>query len=360
MNTDHKNLKFGPTACAAIAMVLLLAASPCQSMAQDVVFQFREGKNPGRVRGKVESISPQAVVIATDSGKKTIAADQVARITFEGQPSALNRARERFDDAEFSECVEELAKIKVSPAGLKWQPEADFLQAAVNAELSLAGGNVTAQDAGKLVNQFLVTHPDSYLKFPAMERLGKLLFAFGRMKNASQSFEKLTESGWPSLQRVGSYWQGVSEREQGNFDRAISLFQQLDSIQSGGAELETWRLMAACQIARCESESGNADAAVAALKKIIKEQNPDNARLFATAFNSLGYVYLKQNLLKEARTEFLKTELLYSTPVNEHAEALHHLIKIWTDLDENDRAIQTRESLKRLYPNSWWAAKVKR
>jgi len=192
MNNDHRNLTFGPTACTAIAMVLLLGLSPRQSIAQDSVYQFREGKNPARIRGTIEQISPLGVAIATDSGKKNITIDQLVRVVFEGQPTALTRARERFDDARFSECVEELDKIKDDPAGQKWQPEADYLRAAVNAELSLSGGNVTAQDAGKQVNQFLVTHPESYLKFPAMERLGKLLFAFGRMKNASQSFEQLT------------------------------------------------------------------------------------------------------------------------------------------------------------------------
>jgi len=326
MNKDRKNLTLGPASIAAITIVWLLGMSPAQAIAQDIVYQFREGKNPARVRGTIEQVSPQEVTIETESnGKQTI--------------------------------PETLDKMKDDPAGQKWQPEADYLRAAVNAQLSLSGGSVTAQDAGKQVNQFLVTHPESYLKFPAMEQLGKLLFAFGRMKNASQSFEQLTQSGWPRLQRIGSYWQGLSQRELGNFEGAIGLFKQLGAIQAGDPELETWQLMAACQVARCEGESGDTDAAVAKLRKIIKEQNPDNARLFATAFNSLGALYMKQNKLKEARTEFLKTELLYPTAVNEHAEALYYLTKIWAELNENDRAIQARETLKNLYANSWWVTR---
>ncbi len=357
MNKHIKNLTIGQITGVAIATILLLCISPSQTIAQDIVYQFREGKNPARIRGTIQQISPQNVAIETDTETKNIAADQIVRVVFEGQPSALTRASERFEDARFSECVEELDKIKDDPAGQKWQLEVDYLRAVANAELSLSGGNVTAQEAGQRVNQFLVTHPESHLKFPAMERLGKLLFAFGRMKNASQSFDQLTQAGWPKYQRIGPYWQGVSEREQGNFDKAISLFQQINLIQSDDPELETWRQMAACQVARCQGESGNTDAGVAALKKIIKEQNPDNAILFATAFNSLGSLYLKQNQLKEARTEFLKTELLYPTAVNEHAEALYHLTKIWAQLNENDRAISARETLKNLYPNSWWATR---
>ena len=267
MNNNDKNLTFGPIACVAFAMVLLTGFSPRETSAQDSVYQFREGRKPARVRGTIEQISPQGVSIKTADGTKEITADQIVRVVFEGQPTALTRARERFEDGQFSESLEALGKMTDDPAGQKWQPEADYLRAVINAELSLSGGNVTAQEAGKQVNQFLVAHPESYLKFPAMERLGKLLFAFGRMKNASQSFEQLTQSGWPKYQRIGSYWQGVSEREQGNYDKAISLFKQMNDIQSGDAELETWQQMAACQIARCQGESGNADGAIASLKK---------------------------------------------------------------------------------------------
>lgn len=333
------------------AFIAVAVAVP--AFAQDVVYRFREGKNPARVRGKIESVSPQEVVV----DGKPVAADQIVRIVFEDQPPLLTRARERFEDGRVADCLEELNKLKEDPAGQKWQPEADYLRAAVSAELSLSGGDVTAQDAGTQINQFLKTHPNSYLKFPAMERLGKLLFAFGRMKNASQSFEQLTQSGWPIYELIGPYWQGTSEREQGNVEKAVNLFKQTAASNSNDKESETWKLMAACQVARCQGESGNADAAIASLQKIIKEQNPDNARLYATAFNSLGSVYLKQNRIKEARTEFLKTELLYPTATNEHAEALYQLTKIWGGLNENDRAIRARETLKKLYPNSWWATR---
>ena len=269
----------------------------------------------------------------------------------------LTRARERFQDGRFADCLEELGKLTDDPSGQDWQAENDYLRAAVNAELSLSGGDVTSQDAGKQINDFLRIHPNSHLKFPAMERFGKLLFAFGRMKNASQSFSELTESGWPEYQLIGPYWQGVSERELGNLDNAVKLFQQTAAADARDKDAEMWKLMAACQIARCQGEDGNSDAAIASLEKIVDEQNSDDARLFATAFNSLGSVYLKEKRWKEAATEFLKTELLYPTATNEHAEALYHLTKIWAELKENDRAIRTKETLKNLYPNSWWATR---
>jgi len=357
MNNENKKSTFGPTACAAVMVVILTVMSPAQLIAQDTVYQLREGKNPGRVRGKITNISPLEVTVTTDNGQTKIAGDQVVRVIIEGQPPQLTRARERFLEARYSDCVEELEKMNADPAGQKWQPEADYLRAAVNAEISLSGGSVTAQEAGQQINQFLTTHSESYLKFPAMEQLGKLLFAFGRLDNASKSFDQLAKSGWPKYQRIGTYWRGICEREKGDLDGAINVFKQMSSIQAGDPELETWQLMAACQIARCQGESGDAKAAIASLRKIIKEENPDNFNLFATAFNSLGSIYLKQNLLKEARTEFLKTELLYPTATNEHAEALHHLTKIWAQLNENDRATQAKERLKNRHPNSWWATK---
>lgn len=357
MNNKNSNLTFGPLACVVAVLVMLIGTTPAQLVAQDSVYQIRAGKAPGRVRGTITKVSPQAITVSTDNGPKEIASDKVARVVYEGQPSPLTRAKQRFGEALYSECSEELDKIKVEPAGQRWHAEVDFLRAAVNAELSLSGGNIKAQEAGKQVNQFLTTHSESYLKFPAMEQLGKLLFAFGRLDNANKVFEQLAQSGWPKYQRIGTYWQGLCKQHKGDLDGAISAYGQMQSIDSDEAELETWQLMAACQIARCKGESGDVKEAVASLKKIVKEQNPDNARLFATAFNSLGSIYLKQNMIKEARTEFLKTELLYPTAADEHAEALHHLTKIWAQLNENDRAIQAKERLKDRYPNSWWAMK---
>lgn len=354
---DYNNTTLSRIIRTALLATMTVGMSPFLSIAQDIVYQVRPGKSPARVRGKIEQVSPQEVTVATDTGTQKISADQIVRIVYDNQPILLTRSRERFLDGRYADCLEELNKLKEDPSGQKWQAESDYLRAAVNAELSLSGGDVTAQNAGTQINQFLRTHPESYLKFPAMERLGKLLFAFGRMKNASQSFGQLAQSGWPIYQLTGPYWQGMSEREQGNLDEAIRFFEQTAASETEKKESETWKLMAACQVARCRGEAGNADAAIASLEKIVKEQSPDNDRLFATAFNSLGSVYLKQNRLKEARTEFLKTELLYPTATDEHAEALYHLTKIWAQLNENDRAIRTRETLKNLYPNSWWATR---
>lgn len=358
MNEYNKHITLSLAVRTAMLTILVVGMSPIPSIAQDIVYQVRPGKSPARVRGKIEQISPLDVTVATDSGtEKKIPANQIVRIVFEDQPTLLTRSRERFLDGRFADCLDELSKLKDDPSGQKWEPESDYLRAAVSAKLSLSGGDVTAQDAGQQINQFLRAHPESYLKFPAMEQFGKLLFAFGRMKNASQSFEQLSQSGWPIYQLIGPYWQGMSEREQGNLDKAARLFAQTAEAETNEEDAETWKLMAACQVARCQGESGSVDAAIGSLEKIVKEQNPDNARLFATAFNSLGSVYLKQNRLKEARTEFLKTELLYPTATYEHAEAMYHLTKIWAQLNENDRAIRTRETLKNLYPNLWWATR---
>ena len=354
MNHHQQSPRHSLLVSGAVLVAIFVSITSGQTNAQDVVYRSRPGKSPARVRGKIEQISPQEVSVATDGGDKKISADQIVRVVFEDQPTPLTRSRERFEDGRFADCLEELNKLKDKPSGQKWQPEADYLRAAVSAELALSGGDVTAQNAGTQVNNFLKAHPESYLKFPAMERLGKLLFAFGRMKNASDSFAQLTQSGWPIYQQIGPYWQGMAEREQGNLDKAIGLFEQTALANSDSEDAETWKLMAACQVARCQGESGSADTAIASLEKIVKEQDSDNARLFATAFNSLGSIYLKQNRLKEALQEFLKTELIYPTATNEHAEALYHLTKIWAQLNENDRAIRTRETLKNLHRNSWW------
>ena len=92
--------------------------------------------------------------------------------------------------------------------------------------------------------------------------------------------------------------------------------------------------------------------------EIIKSENPDNTQLFAYAYNALGTCHLQNKNLKEARTAFLHTELLFSKESEAMAEALYNLSLIWPDLGNNDRAIKARESLKNSFRNSYWARKL--
>ena len=152
-----------------LAMTLCIAALVITTAAQTVQADAIYRVKGGRLTGTVQSVSPVAVVVETDRGTQTVDAWNVTSIAVEGQPLELRKARKRYEDERFDECLEELQRIDVDPDHKAWQPEFDFLQAAASAQVSLSGGNVTAQQAGKAVNGFLRKHPENNLKFPATE-----------------------------------------------------------------------------------------------------------------------------------------------------------------------------------------------
>ena len=92
--------------------------------------------------------------------------------------------------------------------------------------------------------------------------------------------------------------------------------------------------------------------------KIIADENADNTRLFAYAYNALGQCHLQAKEFKPAALAFLHTELLFPSEADPHAEALYNLAMIWPKLEQTDRANRARAMLKSRYRNTIWAPKL--
>lgn len=85
------------------------------------------------------------------------------------------------------------------------------------------------------------------------------------------------------------------------------------------------------------------EAARAQLRQIIKESTDKSLK--AAAYNALGESFFKAKMLKEARWEFLWVDLEYNQDRAEHAKALYHLMEIFHQLGEPERARDCREAL---------------
>jgi len=85
------------------------------------------------------------------------------------------------------------------------------------------------------------------------------------------------------------------------------------------------------------------EAAREQLRQIIKETT--DRSLKAAAYNALGESFYKAKMLKEARWEFLWVDLEFNQDRAEHAKALYHLMEIFHQLGEPERARECREAL---------------
>ena len=340
----------------AILLLFLLFGSTSWGQSKDSIFLNAEAGSRGSViRGKITEVSPDEVTIKTGSKTQQIPPHRIKKITFAGEPSQLGRARDRLGDGRYADCLVELAKIDKPAKTELIQQEIDFLNAYCNAQLSLHGGNVTAQQAGRQINQFIRKYPDSLHLYPALEVMGQLLIAVNKPDLAADEFAKLARAESPQVKIGGLFHQGQALILSGKLDQAKRAFESIATIDATDDASMQSKLLAQAELAKVLALQGDPQAGQEIVDKIIANESADNSELFAYAYNALGTCHLKAGRLMDAALAFLHTQLLYPNVPEPHAEALFQLTKIWPQLEFTDRADRARQLLKSRYRNSYWA-----
>ena len=339
------------TLCLSSVALLVMVLVGAPGFGQDAVFTFKDGGGYSKTSGKIDSVDPEGVTI---DGQK-IPSSEIKKISVAKEPTEISRARDQMDAGRYSDCLEELAKIESVPNNRLIEQEIAFMKAYSTAQISRRGGAIPPDAAGREVQAFINAYPQSHHLYSAIEQYGHLIFAFGKPEVAAPEFAKLKTVGWHEYQLKGHYYYARMMAQTGNATEANV---SLDAIlaDSGTDDLtQQYKLLAQCEKERLRGLAGEADAAVAALQQMIKEQNAENKMLFAQIYNALGDVQAKAGRLKEAMMAYLHTQLLFASEPDSHAEALFHLAEIWPQLEQTDRANQSRETLKSRYRNSFWA-----
>jgi tetratricopeptide (TPR) repeat protein len=353
----HSKLAMAKTfSCICFVLIMVTGLKPSSAMQTDRVEVI---KGAGRsVSGKITRVDPFGVTIQAVDGTKEYATAQIAKLVFQGQPLEIERARTQINGGRFDGAIEELEKITEAPKREEVKQEIEFIKALASAQIAFQSGPVTPQDAGRMLNDFVRKYPDSLHLYPATEMLGRLFTAVGKFDLAESEFAKLNDSKWPELVLKGNFLRGETLVEQGKFAEALAAYDAILKSTANDDLTQTYKLLSKIRIAKTNALAGNDGESVKTLEEIIRVENAENALVFSYAYNSLGSVYLKQNKLKESMMAFLHTSLLYTTERDNHAEALYHLAQIWPQLDQLDRANDSRQILKTRYRNSVWALRL--
>ena len=225
----------------------------------------------------------------------------------------------------------------------------------LTAQISLRGGNVTAQNAGKMMVEYIRKYPESYRLFTATELLGRLFESVGRVDLAEKEFAKMSKAEWPEYKTKGLFHLGNAQIKLKEFEKAKQSFSEISQIDANDDETIKYKQLALCLVAKADALAGNTAEAQSTIEAMIKNENPDNKLLFAYLYNALGVCYESAQNWREAAIAYLHTELLFSVDPDAHAEALKKLSEIWPKLDETDRANRAMTTLKNRYRNSYWA-----
>lgn len=342
----------------AIAFVSLIALACDFADAQkiDNVYRYSGTSGASKVAGKVVDMTPEGVIVESRGRKETVAAQDIRKIVYGGQQSALDRTRERIMSGNYGQGLEELTKIDAKGNAFVAH-EIAFLTAWSEGKMALRGEK-PLKEGGSAVNSFLKKYEKSYHFYPMTELKGRLLLGLKLVDLATGEYQKLADSPWPEYALKGKYLLANAFNSQGKHAEAIAQCDSIISSSDNSDIAQRYQRLAQSEKAKSQALAGETDGVEEVLKQIIKVENPDDKRLFAATYNAWGVYHYQANRWKEAREKFLMTHLLMSSESDSHAEALYYLSQIWPKFENTDEANKSRELLQSRYRNSFWAQKL--
>src|SRR5205085_882322 len=179
---------------------------------------------------------------------------------------------------------------------------------------------------------------------------GDLAMASGKWADAAKYYGPTGLAGaptdWPNYQLRANNAAGRAKIGEKQYEQALEKFKAVLSSDQSTPEAVRQKNLANVGKAVCLAETGKVDEAVTLLKDLIDKNDPQDAVLFARAYNALGRCYLKQNKAKDAVLALLHTDVLFYSDADAHAEALYHLSKLWSEINKSDRAVAARNTLR--------------
>jgi tetratricopeptide (TPR) repeat protein len=355
-----KKSLFSVAAAASVALAggLLLVG---QASAVDAI---KKHGNAPRLAGTLKAITQNDVTIEVQGRAEKVPVTDVDAIEFDGEPSELKLARGSIRTGGDKNALQFLDKIdatKITNKGIK--QDLAFYKAMAHGRSALRGeGDINK--AGADLFTFIGANADSYHYYAAQELMGDLLVANNKIDDAIKVYGVLDASPFDEYKMRAGVAVGRALMTKKDFPGALAAFDKVlglpfNPMTQKGTSAESQRFAAILGKAQCQANTGGYDEAIKELEgTIIPNLNPEEARLQAAAYNTLGNCYnQKPDGKKAALLAFLHVDVLYNTVPAEHAEALWNLSNLWIDIGKNERGQECLNKLNRLYPASPWVTK---
>lgn len=341
-----------PTTCF-LAVLLGFGLSVPSALAQssDVV-HLVTGR---QTRGRIDAISATEITLDVRGTSQVIPVNEVRQITFSQEPSTLRRARDMIRNGQLQDALLTLNQIdRDSIRRDEVRVDVQFYSAYCQAKMALTrGADLTAVSVAMF--NFIKQNSSSYHYFTAVETLGDLAMALEKYAGAVKFYSRLSQAPWPSLQMRGALLEARALRGQGNFDQALTKYDEVIAAKLSTAAADRQRDLARIGRAACQAELGQADKGIQSIEQVIDKGDAQDTELFAEAYNALGACYRKMNKPQDALLAYLHVDLLFYQDADAHAEALYYLSDLWAKVKKPQRAVAARSLLKSRYPASRWA-----
>ena len=339
------------------AAVLLAGCSALLAQAQslDSVYTTKGG---APAKGTItDAMTKDEVTLDMAGVPRVFKINEIARITFGDEPQELSNARNSVVAKNYGSAMDELKKI---PAGTLIRPhmlqDAQNFMALCQIKLAMSEGLDRTKAETDMMN-FVRTAPNSYHFYEAAEMLGDLAMSGGKYAEAVRFYTPLSKAPFEDMQMRANNAAARALVAQKNYPEALTRYEAVLASGLSTSEASAQKMLATVGKAQCLGETGKPDEGVKMLEDIIAKNDPSDAKLFARTYNALGTCHLKAGRDKDALLAFLHTDVLFYSDSEAHAEALYHLIKLWTSMNKADRATAARGTLKDRYAGSIWNSK---
>lgn len=347
-------IRFNLMTFARAAQFAILVSCCAAVTAQDKVYPLQGSA----LSGKIAEITRNEVSIEVRGNKQTLPLTQVRKITFEGEPSGLDRARELFAQQQFDQARDEIRKLDVAAAkSPQIAQEMEFYGWYCEGKLGLigAGGDKAKAAAGLLA--LSRTNANSHHMYDVAEMLGDLAVSLGRADSATTYYNLLLQSPSPDTKARGVYALANLELTQNKTAEAKTRFEQLAAATAATPEMTRIKNLAEVGLAVCKIRGGQAQEALTQLKSMVEKNDSTDQELFARIYNAQGACFTTLNQSNLAVLAYLRTDLLFFTDPDAHAEALYYLSNLWAKIGEPSRASDAKARLVAAYAGSSWANK---
>lgn len=343
---------FQAVAALVIAGCSILAA---HGQALDSVYGLKGGvPSKGTV---TDAMTKDNVTLDMAGVPRVFPINEISRITYGDEPSELTNARNSVIAKNYGSALDELKKI---PQGAlvrsQMQQDASYYMALCQLKLAMSEGGDRKKAEADMVT-FVRTYGNSYHFYEAAEQLGDLAASSGNYEQAVKYYNPISAAPFPELQMRANNAAARALVAQKNFPEALKRYEAVLASDLANAEASSQKQLASVGKAQCLGETGKPDEGVKMLEDIIAKNDPQDARLFGRTYNALGACHLKAGRDKDALLAYLHTDVLFYSDGEAHAEALYHLVKLWTSMNKADRATACRGTLKDRYAGSVWNSK---
>ena len=334
-------------------LTLIASLSLSQTHAADRVYP----KQGVPASGKIESLTPIKVTITVRNNEQTYAINEVLKISFDGEPTSLERARDLCLGDQYDQALEEIKKV--APGSVEnplVRQDVEYYRWYCEGKLGLMGkGDKAAAIKGLL--GVVEANRNTHHLFELSELLGELHLAIGQPESATRYYGVLLNAPDNDTKAIGVYRLAQVELSQGNTDQAKTRFSQLVNASASSAEMTRLKSLAEVGLAVCQQLSGDAEGALSKLDALVAKHPSTDHELFARIYNAMGACHQQLEQPVQALLSYLKTDLLFFTEAEAHAEALYHLKNLWTEYGNPAKSADAANRLVTQYASSTWANK---